>query len=228
MRDALEGVRAPDTVLSADSGYHSEDNLKDLEARGIEAFIPDNGYRKRDPRYQGQDAHKAEPEALWDKSEKAPAKPPLFKPCDFTVAQDLSHCICPAGKRLYRSGGNCNINGRRAVKFKGTRRDCENCPLRAQCLRHPQRTQIRQVAIFMGKHAKAEETATDRMKRKIDTEQGREMITRRFATVEPVFANTQNKGLRRFTLRGRRKVSAQWRLFTLAHNIEKVAHAAAA
>ena len=49
------------------------------------------------------------------------------------------------------------------VQFKGTQRDCENCPLRVQCLRHPQRTQIRQVAIFRGKHAKAEETATERM-----------------------------------------------------------------
>ena len=37
------------------------------------------------------------------------------------------------------------------------------------------------------------------------------------------FANIQNKGMRRFTLRGQRKVSAQWKLFTMVHNIEKVA-----
>jgi hypothetical protein len=43
-------------------------------------------------------------------------------------------------------------------------------------------------------------------------------------TVEPVFGNLQNKGMRRFTLRGRSKVDAQWRLFTLVHNIEKIAH----
>ena len=112
-----------------------------------------------------------------------------MRACDFQVAADLSHCICPAGKRLYRSGTNCNIGGRRAVKFKGTQRDCEKCPLRAQCLRHPQRTSVRQVAIFVGKHANAEETASERMKLKIDTEHGRDMIGRRFATVEPVFGN---------------------------------------
>ncbi len=44
-------------------------------------------------------------------------------------------------------------------------------------------------------------------------------------TVEPVFANIQNKGMRRFTLRGQEKVSAQWKLFTIVHNIEKVATA---
>ena len=45
----------------------------------------------------------------------------------------------------------------------------------------------------------------------------------RLATVEPVFANLRhNKGLDRFTLRGRRKVEAQWRLYCLVHNIEKL------
>jgi hypothetical protein len=34
-------------------------------------------------------------------------------------------------------------------------------------------------------------------------------------TVEPVFGNLQNKGMRRFTLRGRNKVDAQWQLFTV-------------
>ena len=45
-------------------------------------------------------------------------------------------------------------------------------------------------------------------------------------TVEPVFANIQNKWMRRFTLRGQRKVSAQWKLFAMVHNIEKVARVA--
>jgi hypothetical protein len=45
-------------------------------------------------------------------------------------------------------------------------------------------------------------------------------------TVEPVFANRQNKGMRRFTLRGQKNMSAQWKVFTMVHNIEKVAGAA--
>ena len=45
----------------------------------------------------------------------------------------------------------------------------------------------------------------------------------RMGTVEPVFGNIQNKGMRRFTLRGQKKVNAQWKLFTMVHNIEKVA-----
>ena len=162
---------------------------------------------------------------MWDKSEKPAEKPKLFQPSEFKVAADHSHCICPAGKRLYRNGSNCNIGGSKAIKFTGAQRDCKNCPKRAQCLRHPQRTTVRQVAIFLGKHEKAAEKATERMKRKIDTDKGREMIARRFATVEPVFGNLRaNKGLNRFTLRGRQKVDGQWKLYCLVHNIEKLAN----
>jgi len=43
--------------------------------------------------------------------------------------------------------------------------------------------------------------------------------------VEPVFGNLRhNKGLDRFTLRGRAKVDTQWKLFCLVHNIEKLTH----
>ena len=57
------------------------------------------------------------------------------------------------------------------------------------------------------------------------SEHGREMIGRRFATVEPVFCNLRaNKKLNRFTLRGQAKVDAQWKLYCLVHNIEKLAH----
>jgi Transposase DDE domain len=114
MLEPLSALRAPYTVLSADSGYHSKDNLEQLEAQSIEAFIPDNGYRKRDPRYEGQEQHKAKPDPLWDKSEKPESKPRLFLPCDLQVAEDFTHCICPAGKRLYRNGSNCNKGGHKS------------------------------------------------------------------------------------------------------------------
>ena len=228
MVEALAPMSTGKSVLCADSGYYSKANLNDLEARSINAFIPDNGYRKRDARYKDQEQHKAKPEALWDKSKK-PLKPKRFEASDFRVAEDFSHCLCPAGKRLYRNGTNCNISGHRAIRFTGAQRDCKNCPLRAQCLRHPQRSQVRHVAIFMGRHASAQETPSERMKRKIDSAHGHKMIARRFATVEPVFGNLRaNKKLNRFTLRGRAKVDAQWKLYCLVHNIEKLAHSGCA
>lgn len=41
--------------------------------------------------------------------------------------------------------------------------------------------------------------------------------------IEPVFGNIRHtKRLSRFTPRGRRKVNAQWQMYCLVHNIEKL------
>ena len=148
----------------------------------------------------------------------------LFLPGDFHYDQDSKICICPAGEFLYQNGSRCVIQGREAVKFTGAKRVCGPCPLRARCLRHPGRTPVRQVVFFTGKNHNPE-SHTERMKRKIDSEAGRQRYGQRFATVEPVFGNLRyNKGLDRFTLRSQAKVDAQWKLYCLVHNIEKLAH----
>ena len=79
--------------------------------------------------------------------------------------------------------------------------------------------------IHSRKIADASENHVDLMKKKIDSDTGREMITRRFATVEPVFGNLRgNKRLHRFTLRGKANVYGQWKLYCMMHNIEKLAN----
>lgn len=221
--DATAPYRSERTALCADAGYHSEANLKQLAERGIDAWICDNHYRSRDPRYAGQAKHKAKPDPLWDKSAKE-NKTRCFRPQDFQLAEDHRHCLCPAGKRLYANGSNCTIGGRHAIKFCGAERDCLPCELRSQCLRKPDTTKTRQVAFFMGKRDDTQ-SHTERMKARIDSDQGKRMIAARFATVEPVFGNLRhNKRLTRFTLRGRQKVDAQWKLWCMMHNIEKLAH----
>lgn len=116
--------RTPDTAICADAGYHSEKNLAELAKQHIPAWICDNGYRQRDPRYADQAKHKARPDPLWDKSKKAKdaraaQKTKPYANIDFIEADDRSHCQCPAGKRLYRNGGNCTINRYAATKYAG-------------------------------------------------------------------------------------------------------------
>ena len=96
----------------------------------------------------------------------------LFRPSDFIVDEQTNSCICPAGQRMYSSGSCCKINGRVAHKFKGTKASCGSCPLRMQCLRHPQRTEVRQVAMFV-KGQPGAHVATELMKRAIDSARGR-------------------------------------------------------
>ncbi len=220
--EALAPMIGPDTLITADAGYHSETNLAALDGLGIDALIADNGMRRRDERFVDQDRHKQQPDPLHDK--RSPAKnTSRFGPADFKHDSETGTCICPAGKQLYSNGTNCTINGYAAVKFRGAQRDCVPCALREQCLRSPKTTKTRQVAFFAD--AQSKNPHTERMRRRIDSPKGRAAYGRRFATVEPVFANLRhNKKLNRLTLRGRVKIDAQWKLFCMVHNIEKLAH----
>ncbi len=219
MRDLIEDT----AIVTADAGYHSEDNLEQLAKLNVEALIADKTMRKRDARFAEQAKHKTQPDPLYDKTPGA-KKTRLFAPKDFHYDEEHKVCICPAGEFLYQNGSQVIIQGREVVKFTGAKRVCGPCPLRDQCLRHPQRTPARQVVLFTGK-TNSPKIHSERMKRKLDSEDGRRLYGQRFATVEPVFANIRyNKPLNRFTLRGRQKVDTQWKLFCLVHNIEKLAH----
>ena len=213
-----------DSLVTADAGYHSETNLRVLAEGGVDALIADPDMRRRDARFATQDHHRAKADPLHDKSASG-AEARVFSPADFTYDPVARTCVCPAGKALYRSGKDVVTRGFVADHFRGSKRACGPCPLRAQCLRTPDRTPTRQVAFFRGPAPGRPESYTARMQRRLDTPEGRACYGQRFATVEPVFANLRhNKRLDRFTLRGRAKVEAQWRLFCLVHNIEKLAH----
>jgi hypothetical protein len=214
----------PDTLITADAGYHSEANLKALAEQDRPALIADNQMRKRDERFKDQAKYKAQPDPLYDKAH--PKKSAChYRPEDFCYDPEAGTCLCPAGKSLYQNGSNCNHNGQLAVKFQGALRDCVPCTQRDKCLRKPETTKTRQVCFFRGRAPGGKTSYTEIMKQAIDSERGRALYGRRFATVEPVFGNLRhNKGLDRFTLRGRKKVDAQWKLYCLVHNIEKLAH----
>jgi transposase len=207
--------------LTADSGFHTEANMKEVMGQGIDAYIVDTQFRKRDPRFSDVDKYK-------ERSKKERAQyygvADLYRPHrDFTISEGKTHCICPAGKRLYLNGRNVVVKGQRAIKFRGRKTDCRVCELREKCLRHPDWTEARQVAFFQGSVGTKPETFTQKMKRKIDSVRGRLIYNRRLGTAEPVFAHIRYAlGLSRFTLRGRRKVNTQWLLYCAVHNLFKV------
>ncbi|MCX6227138.1 MAG: transposase, partial [Bacteroidia bacterium] len=198
--------------LLADSGFHTEKNMEMLAEEGIDAYVADNRFRKRDPRFADYERYKDEARKDW-----AQGKPKLFRTEDFIFDKDMKHCICPAGKRLYRSGAD-----EKAHRFKGTQTTCVSCELRTKCIRNPERTVIRQVAYFAGRTGDGP-TFTDKMKRKIDSTIGRVIYGMRLAISEPPFSHiTSALGLDRFTLRGKVKVNTQWNLFCIVHNLTKI------
>jgi transposase len=225
--NALTPLLTPETLITADAGYHSERNLKALSEADRPALIADNEMRRRDERFATQERHKTVADPLHDKStiDPEPEAPAIYDASDFLYDPAARTCVCPAGKRLNRNGKHRVIRDDIWEQFQGKARECGPCPLRTRCIRDPATTAVRSVNFHQGKTAPLPESETAKMKRRIDSPAGRARYGQRFGTVEPVFANVcYNKGLDRFTLRGRRKVDGQWKLFCLVHNIEKLAH----
>jgi hypothetical protein len=132
-------------------------------------------------------------------------------------------CICPAGKKLYSNGRANDLGGYETLRFRGAKRDCLPCSLRNECFKDPAKTETRQVAIFIGRAKQAKPNLLDLMKQKIDTPQGRYQYSRRMGIAEPVFAHIcTTLGLARFSLRSRRKVDIQWKLYCMVHNLLKI------
>jgi len=206
--------------LTADSGFHSEANMKMLSENQIDGYVADTGFRKRDPRFANYDRYKTRAKkerALRRKSKK------LFSTADFFFPADLSYCFCPAGKRLYRSGGNIRKKNFTATQFKGRKTDCVPCSLRSKCLRHPERTECRQVAYFHGRSEQGKNIFSEKMRRKIDSIAGRTIYGKRLAIGEPPFAHIRSAiGSDRFSLRMKRKVNIQWKLFCIIDNLKKI------
>ena len=229
--DALATLRTSATLLTADAGYHSEANLAALADRTVTALIADPDMRARDERFADRAHHTQAPDPLHDKSREIPRESAVFTPSDFRYDAEARTCVCPAGKSLYRKGASNVTQGYVGEHFRGAKRDCVLCALRAACLRTPETTPVRNVAFFRERVPVVtvpppKDTHTTRMQHRLDTPAGRAAYGRRFATVEPVFGNLRyNKRLDRFTLRGRTKVNGQWQLFCLVHNIEKLTNA---
>lgn len=200
--------------LAADAGFHNEANIQQCANEGIDAYIADNKFRKRDPRFADAEHYNRE--------KNAKKKSTQFSNEDFIYDENKCTCICPAGVSLALKTTNAIIDNTVYVTFHGYRKDCRPCHLRSQCLRNPDQIDGRQVAFK--KHNKSIPiTLTQKMKEKIDTEQGRFVYSQRLGIVEPVFGNIrETKGLRRFGLRGKTKVDTQWKLYCLVHNIEKI------
>jgi len=193
--------------IIADTGSFGENNLKYLETEGVDAYIPDQQFRKRDPRFSTADRHKGNRKKLFTKE-------------DFEYNEIDDTFICPSGITLKYSRDQKfgNTEGRRYIS---TRTNCRECQLRINCVRS-EKTRYRTLYVI---EKYFNRDYSDEMKIKIDTEEGREIYSRRMGIVEPVFGNIRgNKRLDRFTLRGKSKVNIQWVLYTIVHNIEKLAH----
>ena len=216
-----EDVYSQGLTVTADTGYSNKDNIDYMYENDIDGYVPDNQFRQRDPAFEHQKTKH---------SKKKPAKSKaksLFESSQFQLDIKKRRCVCPAGESLTHRSTRVDKLGNEKLFFQGRLSQCRNCTLKHQCMRRPEAADTRtghgrQVSFIIEACATVSESA-QWMRQRIDSMKGKEIYAERLAVVEPVFGNIRsNKGLNRFSLRGKEKVNGQWQLFCLVHNIGKI------
>jgi transposase len=214
LKEALHEISANGTqqeakpLLLADTNYFSEENLKAAQERDVDVIIPDPHFRERDGRFSERPGH----------TKKADKK---FDIDDFAYDETDNSYICPAGKKMTFRGRTGLRHNRVAKRWPAKEGECAGCPLMGKCMsprggKKPHRT------LYLTEEN--EEWLSEKMRRRIDSPEGKELYSKRMGIIEPCFANMEYcKGMNRFTLRTKQKVNAQWLMFCLVHNIGKCA-----
>ena len=208
-------------LLTADTGYSSEENMKYLFEHDINAVIPDTHFRQQDPRIAGSESvakHKAHRQKTRKDKSQSCAK---YSSSEFVVNKDEKICVCPNGHEMMYQGDHFIINNKRYMRFKSFLKNCRVCPLQSQCMKRPVKEHGRQVSFVV--EEEHNKNYMDLMKQKVDSPQGRKDYARRMWTIEPVFGNIcSNRGLNKLSLRGKTKVTCQWMMYCIVHNMEKL------
>lgn len=215
-------VENSDLIITADTGFANEANMQYLHENKINAYIPDNQFRSRDPKFKNQ---KIKYGKRHQKLKQERVKK-VISAADFDFDPVAMTCQCPAGEKIsFRGIKEVNL-GVPTAYFEGKLLQCRNCDKKERCMRNPnsanhRKGNGRQVSFALNDKRKA--THTDWMKHRVDSAKGKLIYSHRMSVVEPVFANIgTQKRLSRFSLRGREKVDAQWKLYCMVHNIEKI------
>ena len=212
-----------DTLITADTGYANEANMQYLYDNKINGYIPDNQFRKRDIKFQDyKTTHSTRP----PNAQKEIKRDNVTPPSAFHFDPKKKTCTCPTGHTMWLKNEGVDLHGNHKLFFEGRLTKCRACDQKHQCMRNPASADTReghgrQVSFILERH-NHQKNRTDWMKQRIDSDKGRYINSHRISVVEPVFANIgATKKLKRFSLRGKKKVQAQWQWYCLVHNIEK-------
>jgi len=169
---------------TGDSKYGTEDNIVAIESQHIRAYIP---LTANDHRTEFSSAYEL----------KYDAKRDVY--------------VCPAGKELRFDRPHSTERSRR---YRARARDCNHCPLKAQCTTSKQgRSLCRSV----------DEACLDRVRGYHATEPYKKALRKRQVWVEPLFAEAKDwHGMRRFRLRRLWRVNCEALRIAAGQNLKRL------
>lgn len=205
MKDHLEKVKevvgkVPNNIV-ADAGYGSEENYEYLESENLIGYVKYNTFHKEYSKKWTSDITRVQ---------------------NWKYDEENDEYICGYEKHLvflYEKNQKSDNGYKSRVRvYEST--DCSDCPLRNKCVKSEKENTNRRIYINRRLNelkAKAREN--------LCSEKGLEMRSLRPVEVESTFGDIKgNFGMRRFLLKGLEKVSIEWGLYSIAHNMRKMAN----
>lgn len=186
--------------MTADAGYGSEENYALLEQKGMRAFV----------KYP-----------LWYKEIKGQLAKQLYRRENWEYEEQGDYFTCPQGKRLnfIEEQTKNTKRGYERILRKYESESCLDCPVFKLC---------------RGEKAGKDTNRTIQISRKLEvykeqaktllaSTEGKSKRSQRSVDVETPFGNMKyNMGHRRFVLRSLPKVSIEFTLLCLGHNLRKI------
>ena len=185
---------SPHKNTLADSGYPDKDTFEKMEMDPTtEYYVPD----------KTKHSSRNDPYSKWN----------------FQYHKDLDVYFCSQGVKLQFVRTCKDKDGFEYRLYQAE--DCSGCPVRDKCRKKSKngnkKITNRTISIY------PQDEAVKRMRKKLDSEEGKKIYQRRMSTVEPLHGDMQkNRGFIQFVLRGLEKVNIEYNLLAIAHNIRKI------
>ena len=125
--------------MAADAGYGNEANAKYLFETGVDGYLADTLFRKRDPRFAS-----ADPRPKRIQNNRSAPRTSRWRPITASAS-----ALRASGSTAMVPMWSSTATGR---EVPGAQRDCGPCGSRHRCLKHPSRTPTRQFVFFQGSH----------------------------------------------------------------------------
>lgn len=186
--------------ITADAGYGSEENYEYLEKEEIEHFVKYNTFHKEKSKKWQKDATRVQ---------------------NWYYVQERDEYICGYGRYLsfIHEKKQKSDNGYESLIRVYECESCTDCPYRDKCVKGNKPDANRRIYINRRLNELREIAKTN-----LESEKGLEMRSKRSVEVESAFGDIKgNFGVRRFLLRGLEKVKIEWGLYSIGHNMRKMA-----
>jgi hypothetical protein len=183
-------------AVVADAGYGSEENYQMLETKQITGYVKYNYFHKEQKRKMKND-------------------PFLIQNLYYNAQED--YYVCPMGQHMTKVGEGKRVssNGYEAKVSIYQAQRCEQCPLQGMCHQSKGNRKIEVNHRLNELKSKVRELLT--------SEEGKVHRSKRPVEVEAVFGQLKsNNKFNRFTMRGMEKVTLEFMLMAMGHNLRKM------